>query len=392
MDFTTAAVLPAAGCGQRMGSDRPKQFLELGGRPLLFHAADTFRRIPWFGAVVLVVPAPIADCDRKFWSDNCGSKIVLTAGNTTRHRSIWNGLKTLLDSPPDIVVIHDGVRPFIDERTLQQCATLAWQHGACGMTRPLVSTVLVPDSEGFLYRSLDRSKHKASEMPQAFRYEAIVKAYESCSDHDLDFGTDCLHLVLKYCGIRAKLIDGPDTLWKVTYKRDLYAAERILKEQNETRPNIIVTCLESLAVSETVQDCLLSISSRENISITTEKKLSECVDTAVPRQTIIPVAMVTNSHGIIQVMTELKELQHCQPLTSRVVLVLLVSSSDVDLFQTQQQIRDVSTSNALPIHAIVTQVQGERQPDFKSKETFIRVLRDVLSLDSNSLPGQLFIA
>ena len=387
MEFTAAAILPAAGCGQRMGSDRPKQFAELGGKPLLFHATDTFRRIRWFGAVVIVVPAPIADSDRKFWSDMCGSKILLAGGGTTRHRSIWNGLKALSASPPNVVVIHDSVRPFIDEPTVKECATSAWQNGACGMTRPLVSTVLAPDSDGFLSRSLDRSKHKASEMPQAFRYEVIVKAYESCSEDDLEFGTECLHLVLKYCGVRAKLIDGPETLWKVTFKKDLYAAEHILKERNEMRPKVTVICSERLSVAEVVQDCVL-----EETSITTGKKLSECVDITVPGQTIIHVAMVTNTSEIIQIATEMRELQHRQPLMSQLVLVLLACTTDLDIFQIQQQIRDLSISTALPIRAVITQVQWERQPNVKNKDQFIKVLQDVLSLDSNALSGQLFIA
>ncbi|CAB4039501.1 Hypothetical predicted protein, partial [Paramuricea clavata] len=75
------------------------------------------------------------------------------------------------------------------------------------------------------------SKFVASEMPQAFQYDVILNAYRKCTQDDFDFGTECLHLAFKYSSVRAFLIDGPDYLWKVTYKKDIFAAEGIIKER-----------------------------------------------------------------------------------------------------------------------------------------------------------------
>ncbi|XP_069815437.1 D-ribitol-5-phosphate cytidylyltransferase isoform X2 [Dendropsophus ebraccatus] len=166
-------------------------------------------------------------------------RVTLVEGGETRHRSIFNGLKAFTEDhtlgpalqTPEVVIIHDAVRPFVDEETLLQVTSAARQYGAAGAVRPLVSTVIAPSSDGCLDHSLERAKHRASEMPQAFLYDIIYEAYLQCSDHDLDFGTECLHLALAYGKTRAKLLDGPPDLWKVTYKRDLYTAESIIKDR-----------------------------------------------------------------------------------------------------------------------------------------------------------------
>ncbi|XP_027728373.1 D-ribitol-5-phosphate cytidylyltransferase isoform X3 [Vombatus ursinus] len=165
-------------------------------------------------------------------------RVTLVEAGATRHRSIFNGLKALAgDHPhsklptPTVVIIHDAVRPFVEEDVLVSVVTAAKDHGAAGAIRPLVSTVITPSADGCLDQSLDRAKHRASEMPQAFLFDVIYRAYRQCSDHDLEFGTECLHLALKYCHTKAKLVEGPPDLWKVTYRRDLYAMESIIKDK-----------------------------------------------------------------------------------------------------------------------------------------------------------------
>uniref|UniRef100_A0A8C9JHF3 D-ribitol-5-phosphate cytidylyltransferase n=1 Tax=Panthera tigris altaica TaxID=74533 RepID=A0A8C9JHF3_PANTA len=115
-------------------------------------------------------------------------RISLVEAGVTRHRSIFNGLKALAEDQPDsklskpeVVIIHDAVRPFVEEDVLLKVVTAAKEYG--------------------------------------------------CSDYDLEFGTECLQLALKYGHIKAKLVEGSPDLWKVTYKRDLYAAESIIKER-----------------------------------------------------------------------------------------------------------------------------------------------------------------
>eukprot|EP00912_Choanoflagellata_sp_UC4_P000925 UC4_evm2s574 len=155
-------------------------------------------------------------------------RVRFIVGGSTRHRSIHNGIKNAMKADPnvDVIIIHDAVRPFVDEITLKVVASAGYKNGAAGTILPLVST----DENGFLKESLDRSKYRASQTPQAFQPKIIDAAYSKCCDHDLDHGTECLALCLNHCSVRAKLIDGPTSLWKVTYRHDLFTAEQIIKQ------------------------------------------------------------------------------------------------------------------------------------------------------------------
>ncbi|XP_077014041.1 D-ribitol-5-phosphate cytidylyltransferase [Tamandua tetradactyla] len=233
-----AAVLPAGGCGERMGVPTPKQFYPVLERPLISYTLQALERVCWIKNIVVAVTEENMEAMEGIIQRYQHKDISLVEAGVTRHRSIFNGLKALAgDKPnsklskPEVVIIHDAVRPFVEEDDLLKVVTAAKEHGAAGAIRPLVSTVLCPSTDGCLDHSLDRAKHRASEMPQAFLFDVIYKAYQQCSDYDLDFGTECLQLALKYCQTKAKLVEGSPDLWKVTYKRDLYAAESIIKER-----------------------------------------------------------------------------------------------------------------------------------------------------------------
>lgn len=129
----------------------------------------------------------------------------------------------------EVVVIHDAARPFLDSSTLNAVIDAAVDYGAAGVVRPLVSTVIKPDRDGFLQETLVRGDYRASEMPQAFSFPVISEAYSRCSTADLDFGTECLEIARKYGDVRAKLVEGGDNLWKVTYAKDLEAVRNHLK-------------------------------------------------------------------------------------------------------------------------------------------------------------------
>ncbi|XP_010290064.1 PREDICTED: isoprenoid synthase domain-containing protein-like, partial [Phaethon lepturus] len=149
-------------------------------------------------------------------------RVTIVKGGITRHRSIFNGLKIFAENgfsnhplqKPEVVIIHDAVRPFVDEDILSKVVMAAKEHGAAGAIRPLVSTVIASAADGCLDHSLERARYRASEMPQAFLFDVIYEAYQQCTDYDLDYGTECLHLALKYCKTNAKLIEGTADLWK----------------------------------------------------------------------------------------------------------------------------------------------------------------------------------
>ncbi|XP_062603546.1 D-ribitol-5-phosphate cytidylyltransferase-like [Saccostrea cucullata] len=232
MDFPVYVVLPGSGVGLRFGSPTPKQYTCVLNKPLFLYTVQAFHRFPWVHTVVVVVSP-----DDIFWvkeqlKKNNLTRVRVVAGAETRHRSIYNGVKALRDvyTGDAVVLIHDIVRVLAEESVIKDVALAAKQHGAAGITRPLTSTVIARDSDGFLSESLDRTKYLASEMPQGFQLDIINTAYEKASEYDFEFGTECLHLASKYTGTRVRLVEGPDSLWKITYRKDLFAAEGILRE------------------------------------------------------------------------------------------------------------------------------------------------------------------
>lgn len=238
VDFPVSVVLPAGGTGERTGLQTPKQFCSFLGRPLISYTIQAFERVSWIQSIVVVVAKENIDLMTDIIQRFQHRKVRVVPGGSTRHRSICNGVLALGEGKeerpvadrPKVVIIHDAVRPFVEEDFLYKIAMAAKDQGAAGAIRPLVSTVIATTSEGYLDHSLERAKYRASEMPQGFTYDVIYQAYQRCSESDFEFGTECLHLALQYCGTNAKLIQGPPTLWKVTYKRDLAAAESIIKE------------------------------------------------------------------------------------------------------------------------------------------------------------------
>ncbi|XP_054993261.1 D-ribitol-5-phosphate cytidylyltransferase isoform X2 [Sorex araneus] len=216
-----AAVLPAGGSGERMGVPTPKQFCPVLERPLISYTLQALERVCWIKDIVVAVTGENMETMKGIVEKYRHKRISLVEAGVTRHRSIFNGLKALAEDQPDsklskpeVVIIHDAVRPFVEEDVIFKVVIAAKEHGASGAIRPLVSTVISPSADGILDHSLERARHRASEMPQAFLFDVIYEAYRQCSDYDLEFGTECLQLALKYCHTKAKLVEGSPDLWK----------------------------------------------------------------------------------------------------------------------------------------------------------------------------------
>lgn len=225
VDSVVSVILPAAGSGERMKIKMPKQFCEVQGKAVVCYAIDAFLQYSWISEIVVVYPPDKYSLivGALNTADLLG-KVTLVPGGGTRHRSIMNGMKHLEQNPPDIVVIHDAVRPIVPKHVLEEVVREAKLHGGAGPVVPLVSTVLKVDDNGFLEESLDRLRYVASEMPQAFQYPLLMKAYQRSTEEDYTNGTECLALLHKHCGVAPKLVPGTDELFKVTYKKDLYSA------------------------------------------------------------------------------------------------------------------------------------------------------------------------
>ncbi|NXJ77929.1 ISPD cytidylyltransferase, partial [Trogon melanurus] len=277
---SVAAVLPAGGSGERLGGATPKQFCAVQGRPLVSYTVRAMERISWISDIIVVVSPENIETMKSIVEKYGHKKVTIVKGGITRHRSIFNGLKVFAENEfsncllqkPEVVIIHDAVRPFVEEDILSRVVMAAKDQGAAGAIRPLVSTVIASAADGCLDHSLERARYRASEMPQAFLFDIIYEAYQQCTDYDLDYGTECLHLALKYCKTNAKLVEGTADLWKVTYKRDLYAAESIVKDNLSQQVCVIADVKEAVAqVGFLLHESLKSQIKVEAVSVSLSK-------------------------------------------------------------------------------------------------------------------------
>ncbi|KAM3929246.1 D-ribitol-5-phosphate cytidylyltransferase [Leptodactylus fuscus] len=210
-----AAVLPAGGCGERLGGCTPKQYCPVLGRPLISRTLEALDRVGWISDVVVVVATESVDLMKDIVQRYGHKHVTVVEGGATRHRSIFNGLRVFVEdhslgsalNKPEVVIIHDAVRPFVDEETLRKVTSAARQYGAAGVVRPLVSTVIAPSSDGCLDHSLERAQHRASEMPQAFQFDVIYKAY--LQPPIMGHTSDLLQLVIG-CNGRVSEADSKD--------------------------------------------------------------------------------------------------------------------------------------------------------------------------------------
>jgi len=222
------AIIPAAGQGRRMGGARAKQFLEIGRDPVLVHTLRRFESCPVIDAVVVVLPAS----DVAGFLDVAGRaqlrKITrVIAGGEERRDSVAKGLATIRPDPSAIVVVHDGVRPFVTPEQISKVVERASERGAAMLGLYATDTVKhVSGNE--VVRTIDRDTIVLAQTPQAFRYELLASAYERARREAWD-ATDDASLVERL-GASVEVVEGSPFNIKITRPEDLPLARFILSE------------------------------------------------------------------------------------------------------------------------------------------------------------------
>lgn len=227
MDEWVAAVVPAAGCGTRMGNETPKQFLQLGDVPLLVHVLRAFESSRTISEIIVVVPRDaVTSCQEELLPPFAFSKIsTVTAGGARRQDSVWNGLQAV-DERTKIVVVHDAVRPFVTGTMVEEVVDGARTHGAAIVAIPLHDTVKRADPDGMIDTTLGRQRLWSAQTPQAFDVELLREAHRSSQEAGVE-ATDDAFLVERI-GHRVSIVNGsPDNI-KVTRPEDLVMGEAIL--------------------------------------------------------------------------------------------------------------------------------------------------------------------
>jgi len=221
------AVIVAAGGGQRFGTKTPKQFFEILGKPVIVHTLLRFESCPVIDEIVLVLPADelanFSDIAENYHIRKL-NKII--AGGKTRTKSVLNGLNSIEQPNVEVVVVHDGARPFVSIDEITQVVTKAKETGAACLVADVTDTIKEV-ADGKITKTIDRRRLKRALTPQAFRYEILKCAF---AENNLnENATDECFLVEKL-GFEITVIEGSAKNIKITYPEDRMIAEFFLRD------------------------------------------------------------------------------------------------------------------------------------------------------------------
>ncbi|MCD6169717.1 MAG: 2-C-methyl-D-erythritol 4-phosphate cytidylyltransferase [Candidatus Latescibacteria bacterium] len=225
------AIIPAAGSGTRMGTDRPKQLIELGGQPILAHTLQPFEACSSVEDVILVVSKEtFSFCSKHILP--CFPKVdKVVFGGKKRQDSVFRGLEAVR-TDTEIVVIHDGSRPFVTAEQIACSIDLCRKAGAVVTAVPVTDTVKYV-ANGVVERTLERSGLWLAQTPQTFSFPLIWKAYQRAHKEGF-YATDDSALVERL-GIKVAVLQGSYQNIKITTPEDLAVAQVILNQRNKRR-------------------------------------------------------------------------------------------------------------------------------------------------------------
>lgn len=219
-------VIPAAGQGKRMNAGKNKLFIELSGIPIIIYTLRVFEADPKCRGIILSInPQEEAIFNELIETYGLNKVKRLVPGGVERQQSVFNGLKYVDE---DIVLVHDGARPFIHEELIFQLTEAASQHAGAIVAVPVKDTIKKVQDRSVV-ETMERSSLWAVQTPQAFRVSILSKAHQKAED-DQFLGTDDASL-LERIGQQVVIIEGDYDNIKITTQEDLYFAEAILQKQ-----------------------------------------------------------------------------------------------------------------------------------------------------------------
>ena len=231
------AVILAGGSGTRMGTEVPKQFLNICSRPVIIRSADAFLDSGLCDHVIITVPAEFTDYTRsliKQYRPDDNTDVI--AGGKNRNSSLLNALEFIKQNKPyngdTVVLTHDAVRPFINKRIIADNIKAVREFGGCNTVVKCVDTVLVSDDGKFISSVPERKKLYNAQTPQSFNFKELLNIYEKMTDDEKENMTDACSVFLKY-GKKVALVDGAQNNIKITYKNDIGRAEQIILNNTE---------------------------------------------------------------------------------------------------------------------------------------------------------------
>lgn len=223
-----ALIIPAAGAGKRLGSDTPKPYLNLAGKPILEHTLTAFASLNEIEQVIVSTSESCFPITKQILNRVFpGKKTRAVPGGRERQDSIHNALQFVEDEI-DLIGIHDAVRPFIERDAIVKCFQQANKMGGAIVAIPAKDTIKRAGTNMKILDTPNRENLWQAQTPQFFQKELLLTAYNYAKEHGVS-GTDDASLVEKIGG-HVTLVEGNRENFKITYPLDLTLAELLLKE------------------------------------------------------------------------------------------------------------------------------------------------------------------
>lgn len=223
------ALIFAGGTGQRMNSkSKPKQFLELHGKPIIIYTIEIFEQHPEIDNIVIVcLESWIAELKLLLRKNFIHKVSVIVPGGNTGHESIYNGLKAISNvaKDDDIILIHDGVRPLVTEKLITENIQKVKEYGSAITVSRQAETVASVDSENVIKTVPNRDSMRIAKAPQSFYYKDIWSSYQRAKEEGL-LTIDSAHL-MNYYGFELHTVECSPYNIKITAPADFYVFRAI---------------------------------------------------------------------------------------------------------------------------------------------------------------------
>ena len=233
----TVAVILAAGSGSRMKTDVKKQYMEIGGKPLIYYSLKAFEESIVDDIILVVSRGDIDYVTKEIVQKYKFDKVqAVVEGGLARYHSVRLGLQAAA-ADCDYAFIHDGARPFIDRDIIMRALQAVKEYKACVVGMPAKDTIKIADEKGFAASTPDRNLMWTIQTPQVFSYNMILELYQRLDREEGDLMakginiTDDAMVVEYYTDTKVKLVEGSYDNIKITTPEDIAVAEAIIEKR-----------------------------------------------------------------------------------------------------------------------------------------------------------------